>query len=176
LAIEVADRLKEIFFNAPVYEELIYSEPVYNKLDSTEPVWPFDKSKVTRELKNWPTYTDGTYHAGTDFAIPLGSDIYSAYSGVVDTVKDLGAASYGKYIVIKSIIDGNVRYIYYGHLNEQMVQEGDRVMAGDKIGESGTTGYSTGPHLHYEVRNENKNHGSLDNPSLNPYDYLPKSK
>jgi murein DD-endopeptidase MepM/ murein hydrolase activator NlpD len=130
-------------------------------------------SKVTRELKNWPAYLDGTYHAGTDFAVPLGSNVYSTYNGVVDTVRDLGSASYGKYVVIKSIINGKVRYIYYAHLNKPTVEEKQTVMAGDIIGESGTTGNSEGPHLHYEVRNENKHYGSLDNPTLNPYDYLP---
>jgi len=182
LAKEVSEKVKAIFYDGfiysgPVYDELVYTNPVYyTETGYNGPVWPLDMAKVTRDLKNWPSYTDGTYHAGTDFAVPLGSNVYSTYDGVVDTVKDLGNISYGKYIIIKSTINGNVRHIYYGHLDKQTVQEGDKVKAGDKIGESGNTGNSLGPHLHYEVRNENKEWGSLNNPTFNPYDYLPESE
>ena len=160
MALNITDKIKESFY-------------IINDGENG-PVWPLDMSKVTRELKNWPHYTDGTYHAGADFAIPLGNDVYASYSGVVDTVRDLGKASYGKYIVIKSTINNEVRHIYYAHLSKQIVEVGDTVKAGQKIGESGNTGNSEGPHLHYEVRDENKHYGSLDNPTLNPYAYLPK--
>jgi murein DD-endopeptidase MepM/ murein hydrolase activator NlpD len=99
--------------------------------------------------------------------------VRSAYSGIVEASVEAGYSSYGEYIVIKSIIGGRERYIYYAHLSERSANEGDKVTAGDIIGKTGNTGFSTGPHLHYEVRDENKNHGSPDNPALNPYDYLP---
>jgi len=137
------------------------------------PVWPIEISKVLKEWKNWPANPDGSYHAGADFAIEEGSDVYSAYSGIVEDVLDLGNFSYGKLIVVKSEIGGLSRYIYYGHLSAQFVSPGENVIAGDIIGKTGSTGNSTGPHLHYEVRDENKSHGSPGNPALNPYDYLP---
>lgn len=149
------------------------AEPAAKRAAESLPVWPIDMSKVLKEWKNWPANPDGTYHAGADFAIDEGSDVYSVHSGIVEVVSDLGDISYGKYIVVKSVIGGRARYIYYGHLSEQAVKTGDSVRAGDIIGKTGNTGNSTGPHLHFEVRDENKAHGSAQNPALNPYDYLP---
>lgn len=146
------------------------AEEITNKF----PVWPLDMDKVQKEWKNWPQYEDDEeYHSGTDFAVPIGSNVYSVYSGTVDIVADSGDESYGKYIAVKSVINGNDRYIYYAHLDEQFVKQGDKVYAGYIIGKSGNTGFSEGPHLHYEVRNAYKSYGSIDNPTLNPYDYLP---
>ena len=149
------------------------AEKVAAQASDKLPVWPLDMPKVLAEWKNWPENPDGSYHAGADFSIPEGSDVYSAYSGIVDMSVDEGYSSYGAYIVIKSIIGGKERYMYYAHLSGRSVEEGDKVRAGDIIGKTGNTGLSTGPHLHYEARDENKNHGSPDNPALNPYDYLP---
>ncbi|MCL2814444.1 MAG: peptidoglycan DD-metalloendopeptidase family protein, partial [Oscillospiraceae bacterium] len=149
------------------------AEPAAKKAAESLPVWPIDMLKVLKEWKNWPANPDGTYHAGADFAIAEGSGVYAAHSGAVEDVLDLGNISYGKYIIVKSVIGGKARYIYYGHLSEQSVKKGDNVRAGDIIGKTGNTGNSTGPHLHFEVRDENKTHGSAANPSLDPYDYLP---
>ncbi|MCL1858483.1 MAG: peptidoglycan DD-metalloendopeptidase family protein [Oscillospiraceae bacterium] len=162
-----------------------------DKITDKLPVWLLDMDKVQIEWKNWPQYennendTDDTdvengeneeeYHSGTDFAVPLGSNVYSVYSGTVDTVADMGDEKYGKYVIIKSIINNKDRYMYYAHLDEFSVsiKEGDKIYAGYIIGKSGNSGNSEGPHLHYEVRNEYKSYGSIDNPTLNPYDYLP---
>jgi len=148
-------------------------DEIAKKAADSLPVWPLDMTKVLKEWKNWPTNPDGGYHAGADFAIPEGNEVYAVYSGTVEDALDLGNSSYGKYIVIKSTIGEKTRYIYYAHLSEQSVEKGAVVRAGDIIGLTGSTGNSTGPHLHYEVRNENRTYGSLNNPGLDPYDYLP---
>jgi hypothetical protein len=152
------------------------AEEIGQRISCFLPVWPLDMSRVQAEWRNWPQYPasfGGGYHAGTDFAIPSGNNVYSVYSGIVFDVIDLGTRSYGKYIIIRSIVGGEVIYIYYAHLSEQLARPGDRVIAGDIIGRSGNTGFSTGPHLHFEVRNAGRNFGSLENPTHNPYDFLP---
>ena len=154
-------------------EELGDADQAAKKAADGLPVWPLDMAKVLKEWKNWPANPDGSYHAGADFAIAEGSEVYAAYSGTVEDVLDLGNSSYGKYIIVRSEIHGKTRYIYYAHLSFQSVKKGEFVRAGEIIGKTGSTGNSTGPHLHYEVRDENKNHGYSKSPSLNPYDYLP---
>lgn len=86
-------------------------------------------------------------HAGTDFAAPRGTHVLAAGSGIVITAKEWGG--YGNAIMIDH---GNGKWTLYAHLNRIRVKEGDEVKAGQHIGDVGTTGVSTGPHLHYEVR------------------------
>lgn len=132
---------------------------------SSEWVWP----TYNHTLKSdWPNYSDGDYHGGTDFPVPLNTEVYSSCDGEVVSVKYL-TTSYGKHIKIKAKVNGDVVYIRYCHLNSINVNEGDLVSAGQLIGLSGSTGNSSGPHLHYEVRNSSDQY----NPSLNPRLYLP---
>ncbi|MFW6692037.1 M23 family metallopeptidase [Streptomyces sp. MAR4 CNX-425] len=86
-------------------------------------------------------------HSGQDFAAPTGTKVRSVHSGTVVTAGWGGA--YGNNIVIKHA-DGV--YTQYGHLSKIDVSVGQQVNAKTKIGEIGTTGNSTGPHLHFEVR------------------------
>lgn len=79
----------------------------------------------------------------------LGDAVLAAASGKVVTVTDLGGTSYGKYIVIDH---GNGWKTYYAHLNTFNASVGNNVSQGQKIGTVGTTGGSTGPHLHHEQR------------------------
>ncbi|XBC37968.1 MAG: peptidoglycan DD-metalloendopeptidase family protein [Buchnera aphidicola (Floraphis choui)] len=90
-------------------------------------------------------------HQGIDLAMPIGTPILSIGNGeIIKTKSSLGA---GKYITIKH----NVQYVTrYMHLKKILVKVGDKVKRGDKIGLSGNTGYSTGPHLHYEIWSKNK--------------------
>lgn len=86
-------------------------------------------------------------HAGTDFAAPKGTKVLAAGSGIVITAKEWGG--YGNAIMIDH---GNGKWTLYAHLSRIRVKEGDEVKAGQHIGDVGSTGVSTGPHLHYEVR------------------------
>jgi murein DD-endopeptidase MepM/ murein hydrolase activator NlpD len=92
-------------------------------------------------------------HRGTDFAAPTGTPIMAAGDGVVDFIGRNGA--YGKYIRIRH----NSSYkTAYAHMSgfKRGLKQGDRVKQGDTIGYVGTTGRSTGPHLHYEVLENGK--------------------
>ena len=85
-------------------------------------------------------------HNGIDFGGPTGTPIYATADGVVVTAQHSGG--YGKYVVIDH---GYTYETLYAHLSEIEVQTGDRVKRGALIGALGSTGRSSGPHLHYEV-------------------------
>ncbi|WP_341212243.1 M23 family metallopeptidase [uncultured Limimaricola sp.] len=89
----------------------------------------------------------GRLHAGTDFAAPIGTPIYSTADGVV--VSAGWASGYGRLIKIQHEFGIETRY---AHLNKISVKVGQRVSRGERIGDMGNSGRSTGPHLHYEVR------------------------
>ena len=95
-------------------------------------------------------------HRGIDFSAPQGAPVYAAASGrVVSLGSDSGWAG-SEAVKIKG--DGGY-YFVYGHLSSNTVSKGDTVRAGQKIGKVGSLGNSTGPHLHFEVRN-GPNYGS----------------
>ncbi|MEH0826881.1 M23 family metallopeptidase [Micromonospora sp. CPCC 205739] len=89
----------------------------------------------------------GTLHAGIDFAMPAGTPIRAVAAGTVVKAGDAGDG-YG----ISVFIDhGNGYLTHYAHQSSLKVGVGDRVSAGEVIGYEGSTGDSTGPHLHFEV-------------------------
>ena len=93
-----------------------------------------------------------TNHQGTDIGIPTGTKLYSLSNGVVT-----GAGRYGGYgnrVEVK-LDDGTT--VLYGHLSKVNCKEGDRVSGGDLLGLSGSTGNSTGPHLHLEMHDSKGN-------------------
>lgn len=93
-------------------------------------------------------------HTGTDIAANIGTPIISATNGVVEVASSQG--DYGKHLKIKI---GDVTVVY-AHCNKLYVNEGEEVTQGQEIAEVGTTGNSTGPHLHFEIR--------LDNQTIDP--------
>ncbi|GII24176.1 M23 family metallopeptidase [Planosporangium mesophilum] len=93
----------------------------------------------------------GVLHPGVDLAVPPGTPIYAANAGVV--VLSRWNGGYGNNVMIRHD-DGVVSV--YGHASRLMCAEGARVRAGDVIALSGNTGYSTGPHLHFELRRDDK--------------------
>lgn len=91
-------------------------------------------------------YRWGVLHAGIDLANSIGTPIYAVSDGVVI---DAGpTAGYGMWVKLLHA-DGTVTL--YGHVNTTLVSVGQRVMAGDQIATMGNRGFSTGPHLHFEV-------------------------
>ena len=107
--------------------------------------YPTDSRRVTA---SFPTYPSGREHSGIDFGVPSGSNVYAAADGEVVVSKDL-TSSYGRYIIIKH---DNDTYTLYAHNTKRLVEAGDKVVRGEKIALSGSTGNSTGPHCHFEVR------------------------
>lgn len=110
--------------------------------------------------EGYPDYSDGSFHGGIDFANSQGTPIYASGSGTV-AVMDVYQGNkadqpYGNLIIInqKGNKTGDTYKVYYAHLNEfaSNLKEGDTVIAGQLIGHMGTTGNSTGNHLHYEMR------------------------
>jgi murein DD-endopeptidase MepM/ murein hydrolase activator NlpD len=98
-------------------------------------------------------YRWGGMHEGLDMAAPLGTPIHAAAAGEVTYVGyGLGGRS-GMIIVLKHEVDGETFWTWYIHMYPDgiFVDEGQRVAAGEVIGEVGSYGNSTGPHLHFEV-------------------------
>ncbi|WP_175410237.1 peptidoglycan DD-metalloendopeptidase family protein [Streptomyces sp. TRM64462] len=90
------------------------------------------------------------YHTGVDFAVPTGTQVWSAAPGTVVSAGWQGA--YGNAVVVRHV-DG--MFSLYAHLSAVSVSAGEQVTAGQQLGLSGSTGNSTGPHLHFEVRTSN---------------------
>lgn len=101
------------------------------------------------------------FHAGLDLAVPRGTSVEASADGTVSFAGWSGG--YGNLLVIKHA-DG--RETRYGHLDKIVAHEGDKVSAGQQVALSGSTGKSTGPHLHFEIRENGQ--------VLNPLNILTK--
>ena len=87
-------------------------------------------------------------HKGIDLAKNLGEEVHSAYEGTV-VFAGYNNGGYGNLVIVQH---ENDMQTYYAHLNEISVSNGQYVGQGELLGTVGTTGYSTGPHLHFELR------------------------
>ncbi|BDU83882.1 hypothetical protein SNUCP4_36020 (plasmid) [Clostridium perfringens A] len=106
---------------------------------------PVTGGQVTALFGHYPS---GAPHSGTDFGVPEGTPVRASKSGTVIKRREL-TTSYGKYLFIDH---GGGLVTIYAHNSELLVNEGDTVKAGQVIAKSGTTGNSTGPHCHWELR------------------------
>ena len=98
------------------------------------------------------------FHDGDDFSTNVGENVIATANGIVRSSRYYG--SFGNYIEVDH---GNGYVTAYGHLSKRLVQKGDRIERGDIIAKVGNTGKSTAPHLHYEVR--------LNEKHVNPNNY-----
>lgn len=130
-------------------------------------IWPEPKAQISQgfgpsHLVLEPPY-DGYahFHTGIDLVEPFGSQVYAADDGVVALVGS-SSTGYGRYVVIAH--SGGFDTLY-GHLSATLVKVGQVVTQGQTIGLEGSTGNSTGPHLHFELR--------IKQQPIDPTPYLP---
>jgi murein DD-endopeptidase MepM/ murein hydrolase activator NlpD len=98
-----------------------------------------------------PVLGGARFHAGLDMAAPIGSPVYATAPGAVST-----AGWCGNYGWCVTIDHGHGIATLFGHLSAIGVQPGQIVTAGQPLGRVGSTGRSTGPHLHYEIRKDGR--------------------
>jgi murein DD-endopeptidase MepM/ murein hydrolase activator NlpD len=108
----------------------------------------------------------GQMHPAWDMAAPLGTPIYAAADGVV--LKAGPESGFGNAIYIQDA-EGNVHI--YGHMRYYNVKAGQIVNAGDQIAKVGNEGFSTGPHVHWQIHR-----GGMDGRALDPEDWLAERK
>jgi len=109
---------------------------------------PIDGARLSSSfgLRKHPILGYSRMHTGVDFAAPTGTPIFAAGDGVVNYAGRKGG--YGKYVRIRHNGEFSTAY---AHLSRMHVRNGERVEQGEVIGRVGSTGMSTGPHLHYEI-------------------------
>jgi murein DD-endopeptidase MepM/ murein hydrolase activator NlpD len=95
-----------------------------------------------------PLFDNYSFHSGTDLAAPLGTPVLAAYPGTVEVADYVGG--YGLTVVLNH--NQKTLQTLYGHLSEIFVAPGETIQQGTVIGRVGSTGNSTGPHLHFETR------------------------
>ncbi len=111
-------------------------------------------------MRTDPLHQTHSMHAGFDVAAKTGTPVSAAASGVVTHAG--AAGTYGNLVTIRHDSGFETRY---AHLSKVAVQRGDRVTPGQEVGQVGSTGRSTGPHLHFEIRKDGK--------AIDPAPYLP---
>jgi murein DD-endopeptidase MepM/ murein hydrolase activator NlpD len=121
---------------------------------------PMKRYDVTASFGSSTGVHSWSGHKGVDLAGPHGQKVVSVSRGKV--VQAGSAGAYGNLVKVKTS-DG--KKVLYAHLSSITVKKGDKIAAGDKIGREGTTGRSTGPHLHLELWNKKGN-------PINPVKYL----
>lgn len=111
-------------------------------------LWPVKYGKITSKYGNrtHPILKSVKFHRGVDIAVSIGTPVYSGIKGKVTFAGRKG--NYGNLVEIEGNDGIKVRY---AHLNSIDVVTGQKVSDGEKVAETGNTGMSTGPHLHYEI-------------------------
>ncbi|GIW24277.1 peptidoglycan DD-metalloendopeptidase family protein [Meiothermus sp.] len=121
--------------------------------------WPMSSFTITTYFGRRGVFQ--RFHTGIDLAAPTGTPIYAARAGQVDTA-GWSRFGYGLHVILDH---GGAQETLYGHMSRIAVRPGQWVARGELIGYVGSTGWSTGPHLHFEVR--------VGGAARNPMAYLP---
>ena len=146
---EVAKRVAALQAQSDaLMEELRKYRYVGGAPGSKDMLWPTD-GQVTSGFgwRHHPIFDTRRLHAGIDIPAPTGQSIYAAADGTV--IKAGAYGGYGNAIVIDH---GEGMTTVYAHQSRMGAAVGDEILAGDLIGYVGSTGFSTGPHLHFEIR------------------------
>ena len=151
-----------------------------------------DGTKTSKDHLHYSSSYGGGWHGGNDLTVAKGTNVYAMDGGVIvkaDTTtnkcsknqscKSEGYVHFGKFVLIKHVISSKTYYTVYGHLNKISVKVGDKVNKGDKIGESGNTGNSTGAHLHVGMsynKYDNNGYPIYSKNVIAPYVYITGDK
>lgn len=129
------------------------AQETQEKREGTPSLWPTTSKRLTSNFgyRSDPFTGRSAYHAGIDIAGKIGDPVYAAGAGEVATAERSGAR--GLYIIVKH---PNGLETWYMHLDSLDVSVGDHVNQGETIGKLGSSGRSTGPHLHFQVVKNNQ--------------------
>jgi murein DD-endopeptidase MepM/ murein hydrolase activator NlpD len=150
----VAPRASNITYDIPlaaVLPQINYGGVYGGRVASgTGLMYPLSIPSAMTSVFGWrvhPITGDRRFHSGTDIGAAMGTPVLAAYSGKVEIADWMGG--YGMTVILNH---SNAQQTLYGHMSEIFVQPGQVVEQGTVIGRVGSTGNSTGPHLHFEVR------------------------
>jgi murein DD-endopeptidase MepM/ murein hydrolase activator NlpD len=141
--------------------------PLGRTLNGLSLSWPMAKFNITQPfgptnvLLEPPLGPYRHFHTGVDISAPLGTPVTAAADGVVVAVGHT-ALGYGNYVILAH--GGGIETLY-GHLLDTTVRVGDHLARGQQLGHEGSTGFSTGPHVHFELR--------VNDQVTDPMPYLP---
>jgi murein DD-endopeptidase MepM/ murein hydrolase activator NlpD len=161
---EVLDKLERRIELTTASQSEVMEKIYDNKriMKHTPSIWPVLGGKVKDRfgMRLHPITERVRMHKGIDIAAESGTEVFAAAAGVVvDAV--LQKNGYGKHVIIDH---GDGLVTLYGHLSKILVKKGDKIDRWNPIGLVGETGFATGPHLHYEVRRDDK--------AQDPNDYM----
>ena len=164
LAEEEAERKRQEEAKKAAQQAAANKKPTAGSVDSSGFLFPLPAGQgiwvsSPYGYRNHPVDGQYKFHYGVDFAANTGTPVYATKSGVV-LVATYGSVN-GNYVKLQHE-DGSLSY--YLHLDTFAVKKGDSVKQGQKLGTVGSTGTSTGPHLHFEIKINDKN--------VNPMDYV----
>ena len=171
LLIDIANKtdqiIKKLSIQSKSFDDLTkLAKNHNNKIQCIPAIQPVSNKDLSRISSGFGPRIDPHYgikrmHTGTDFAAPRGTPVYATGNGKIIKAESRSRSGYGKNI----IIDHGYGYkTQYAHLSRLAVNLGQKVKRGELIGYVGSTGKSTSPHLHYEVRVNDK--------KVNPIDYF----
>jgi len=109
---------------------------------------PIKNGKITTPFGKVGKHWSSGKHTGVDFAVPIGTPVLAVADGKIENAN--WGKAYGKQVIQK--VEGG--WVIYAHLNAIRVKPGATVKKGQIVGESGNSGNSTGPHLHFEYRDK----------------------
>lgn len=158
--LETFNRLRS--FTKPHFDSTFFANGAAGVTGMLSGSWPVDGHiSCPYGLRIDPFSGEGAYHTGMDLSAPIGTSVSAAADGTIAHADWMNG--YGNLVVIDH---GNGYETYYGHLSRVDVMAGQSIRRGERIGAVGTSGRSTGPHLHYEVR--------VGGVPVNPYRFLSK--
>jgi murein DD-endopeptidase MepM/ murein hydrolase activator NlpD len=136
--------LENVYEQAVTNQRFLACKPSINPISSADPCW----MTSTYGYRSDPFTHQRTAHHGIDLAGPYGLDVHATGDGIV-ICAGFSRYGYGKEVIVDHGFGYTTRY---AHLQEILVEKGQMLRRGEVLGSLGSTGRSTGPHLHYEVR------------------------